>query len=147
MRRRELKAAAVDLGERVGVMNDAVGKNNSKGAPYSPAIRVDSKDALLFVSGQLPLNHGSGEIESTSVGGQTKVAMNNALAIAEAHGAGVHDVVKVGIFTTKLDESSSINESYLSVMGEHRPARLLVEVSALPRQALVEIEMVVRVRD
>ena len=75
MRRRELKAAAVDLGERVGVMNDAVGKNNSKGAPYSPAIRVDSKDALLFVSGQLPLNHGSGEIESTSVGGQTKVVL------------------------------------------------------------------------
>jgi 2-iminobutanoate/2-iminopropanoate deaminase len=73
--------------------------------------------------------------------------MNNTLANAEAHGAGVQDVVKVGIFTTKLDEASSINETYLSVIGDHRPARLMVEVSALPRQALVEIEMVVRVRD
>ncbi len=119
-------------------LNSAVG-----GAPYSPAVMVNASDALLFVSGQLPVDVKTGRIEVESVLDQTRVAMMNALDVGRSHGACVGDVVKVGVFTTRLDESAAINEGYLGMLGEHRPARSLVEVSSLPRQALVEIDMVV----
>ena len=75
-----------------------------------------------------------------------RVAMQNALRVVGDNGSSASDVVKVGIFTTRISEISEINASYLDVLGDLRPARSLVEVSALPRQALVEIEMVARVR-
>jgi 2-iminobutanoate/2-iminopropanoate deaminase len=116
------------------------------GAPYSSAVRVDARDSLLFVSGQLPVDPETGEIASHEVANQTRVAMQNALRVVGDNGSSARDVVKVGIFTTRISEISEINASYLDVLGDLRPARSLVEVSALPRQALVEIEMVARVR-
>ena len=118
----------------------------SASPPYSSAVRVEGGESLLFVSGQLPVNPESGEIDSLDVAKQTTMAMQNALRVVDDNGSAVTDVVKVGIFTTCLSEISDINASYLKVLGDHRPARSLVEVSALPRQALVEIEMVVRAR-
>ncbi len=116
------------------------------GALYSSAVRVNASDSLLFVSGQLPVDPDTGEIASHEVANQTRVAMQNALRVVSDHGSSACDVVKVGIFTTRISEISDINASYIDALGEHRPARSLVEVSALPRQALVEIEMVARVR-
>jgi len=116
------------------------------GALYSSAVRVDAGDSLLFVSGQLPVDPETGEIDSHEVASQTRVAMQNALRVVGEHGSSARDVVKVGIFTTRISEISDINSSYIDALGEHRPARSLVEVSGLPRQALVEIEMVARVR-
>ncbi len=115
------------------------------GAPYSSAVRVECGEALLFVSGQLPVNPETGEIDSSDVAHQTTMAMRNALRVLDDNGSSASDVVKVGIFTTRLGEITQINASYLDALGDHRPARSLVEVSALPRQALVEIEMVARV--
>ena len=114
--------------------------------PYSSAVRVDAGESLLFVSGQLPVSPETGEIEVSDVAQQTTVAMRNALRVVDENGSSAADVVKVGIFTTRIGQIAEINASYLDQLGEHRPARSLVEVSALPRQALVEIEMVARVR-
>ncbi|MBW4078616.1 MAG: RidA family protein [Acidobacteria bacterium] len=127
-------------------MDQSNSRVSSTGLPYSPAVRVQGGDSLLFVSGQLPVNPKTGEIDSIDVAEQTKLAMNNALQIVRENGSSVADVVRVGIFTTRLSEVSVINSSYLSILGDHRPARSLVEVSALPRKALIEIEMVARVQ-
>ena len=115
------------------------------GPPYSSASRVEAGEALLFVSGQLPIDPETGEMGPCDVGRQTTLAMTNALRVVGDNGGSSSDIVKVGIFTTRISEIADINANYLSLLGEHRPARSLVEVSALPREALVEIELVARV--
>jgi 2-iminobutanoate/2-iminopropanoate deaminase len=113
--------------------------------PYSSAIRVEAGESLLFVSGQLPIEPATGEMGPSDVGRQTALAMANAVRVVGEHGGGTTDIVKVGIFTTRINAIADINSNYLQALGDHRPARSLIEVSALPREALVEIELVARV--
>ena len=110
--------------------------------PYTPAVVADGSRSLLFLSGQLPIDPESGEISPTDVGGQTLLALSNALKLVKSHGATTKDVVKVVVFTTQLGLLEEINANYLEALGDVRPARTMVEVSALPRQALVEIELI-----
>lgn len=97
---------------------------------------------LLFVSGQLPINGRSGKVIEPDVVAQTHLSLANAMAIVEASGGDRSHVVKVTMFVSNLDHSSLINEAYQSCFGESLPARTTVEVSRLPRDALLEVDII-----
>jgi 2-iminobutanoate/2-iminopropanoate deaminase len=113
--------------------------------PYTPAVIVEGTRSLAFLSGQLPLDPETGEIGPNDVGGQTRVALTNALRLAERHGATPNDVVKIVVYTTQLHLVDEINRNYIDVLGDSRPARTMVEVSMLPRNALVEVDLIASV--
>jgi 2-iminobutanoate/2-iminopropanoate deaminase len=94
----------------------------------------------IFVSGQLPVNPQTGEI-SEDIKEQTIQSLNNVKAILEEVGASLVDVVKVTVFLKDLSDFSAVNEVYGEFFTENYPARCCVEVSKLPKDAGVEIEV------
>jgi 2-iminobutanoate/2-iminopropanoate deaminase len=109
-----------------------------QGAPYSQAIRAGD---FVFVSGQLGLKPGDTAI-SGSVQEQTEQIFQNLKAILEEAGSGLDRIVKTTVFLTDLNSFQGMNEVYARHVGEDRPARSTVEISALPSGALVEIEAI-----
>ena len=107
--------------------------------PYSQAIRVGD---LLFVSGQIPLDPKSGEMVGSEIQAQTRQALENLKAILESVGADMTNLVKTTVFITNMEEFPLMNEIYASFFESDPPARACVEVSNLPKGALVEIEAV-----
>jgi 2-iminobutanoate/2-iminopropanoate deaminase len=112
--------------------------------PYTPAVIADGNRSIAFLSGQPPLD-AAGEINPSDVGGQTRVALTNALQLAKLQGASPNDVLKIVVYTTQLHMVNEINDNYIDVLGDARPARTMVEVSKLPRNALVEIDLIASV--
>lgn len=107
--------------------------------PYSQAIK---KGNMIFVSGQLGLVPETGVLPE-SIEEQTKQSLTNIKNILAEAGAKLEDVVKTSIFTTDLSSFGKINDVYATFFnGEETPARACVEVSALPKGALVEIECI-----
>jgi 2-iminobutanoate/2-iminopropanoate deaminase len=109
-----------------------------QGAPYSQAIKSGD---LVFVSGQLGLKPGDTEITGT-IQEQTEQIFRNLGAILEAAGSGLDRLLKTTVFLTNLGDFQGMNEIYAQHVGEERPARSTVEISALPSGALVEIEAI-----
>ena len=112
-----------------------------QGAPYSQAIR---NGELVFVSGQLGLKPGDTAISGT-IQEQTEQIFANLKAILEAAGSGLDRIVKTTVFLTDLGNFQGMNEVYARNVGEDRPARSTVEISALPSGAMVEIEAIATV--
>ncbi|MGF7058155.1 RidA family protein [Brassicibacter mesophilus] len=110
--------------------------------PYSHSVLAGN---LLFVSGQLPIDPTNGEMPQ-DVQQQTKQSLENCKAILEEAGATLNDVVKATIFIKDMNQFGKINEVYAEYFNEHKPARACVEVARLPKDALVEIEMIVFVK-
>ncbi len=106
--------------------------------PYSQAVVAGN---LMFLSGQVPLDPKSGQIESTDITAQTKQVMTNISAVLAAEGLTFKNIVKTTIFLTDLKHFQIVNEIYDAALGGVRPARSTVQVAALPKGALVEIEM------
>jgi 2-iminobutanoate/2-iminopropanoate deaminase len=110
-----------------------------QGAPYSQAIKAGG---LVFVSGQVALAPGSGELLGSDVGEQTEQVFTNLRAILEAAGSGLDRVVKATVYLRSLDDFQAMNDVYRRHVGDVPPARATVEVSALPSGALVEIDAI-----
>ncbi len=108
--------------------------------PYSQAIDTGS---LLFVSGQLGMNPQSGELVSSKFAPQANQALENLKQIVLAGGSDLTRVVAVDVFVTDMAKFAEFNEIYQQFFSQHRPARAVIEVSALPKGALVEIKCVV----
>jgi 2-iminobutanoate/2-iminopropanoate deaminase len=106
--------------------------------PYSQAVK---KDKFIFVSGQLPVNPQTAEI-SEDIKEQTIQSLNNVKEILEAAGASLEDVVKTTVFLKDLSNFSVVNKIYGDFFTESYPARSCVEVSKLPKDAGVEIEVI-----
>lgn len=106
--------------------------------PYSQAIAANG---LLFVSGQIPVNPVDGSID-TDVKKQTEQSLANVKAILAAEGKTVADVVKTTVFIKNMNDFAAVNEVYGSVFNENPPARSCVEVVRLPKDVLVEIEVI-----
>lgn len=111
---------------------------------YSQAVTVPPGASLTFVSGQLPLDSSGHLIAETDVAGQTGVALSRAIDVLRTRHLSEEDIVKVTVFVTNLDHYERINAAYLDVMGKSRPARSMVQVAALPRGALAEVEVIAR---
>ena len=107
--------------------------------PYSQAVKSGS---LVFISGQIPLDPKTMELVGEDVVRQTHQVFKNLSAIAKASGGNLVDIVKMTIYLTNLDNFSKINEIMASYFQEPYPARATIEVSALPKAALVEVEAI-----
>ena len=122
-------------------MKKIVATNDAPAAigPYSQAIRNGS---MLFCAGQIPLDPKSGQIVSDDIAGQTKQVLENVGAILQAAGLNFGHVVKTTIFLISMNDFQTVNEIYGTYFRENPPARSTVAVSALPRGAKVEIEVI-----
>ena len=123
-------------------MSQAVATDTAPSAigPYSQAIRHGN---LLFVSGPLGLDPATGEMVSQSAVDQARQALANLAAIATAAGTDLCRTVKATIFLTDLSGFADINKIYGAAFSSPYPARSTIEVSALPKGGLVEIEAII----
>ena len=106
--------------------------------PYSQAIEVNG---FLFASGQTPLIPGTGALLQGGIAEQTEQVIHNLGSVLAAAGSDFSQVVKTTCFLKSMDDFAVFNEVYAKYFTE-RPARSCVAVSALPRDALVEIELI-----
>ncbi|MDI9369475.1 MAG: RidA family protein [Synergistaceae bacterium] len=107
--------------------------------PYSQAIKAGS---FLFCSGQLPMDAKTGEFVPGGVTEQAEQVLKNVQAVLEGAGYSLTDVVKATVFATSMGDFAAVNGVYAKFFEKEPPARSFVEVSALPRGALVEIEVI-----
>jgi 2-iminobutanoate/2-iminopropanoate deaminase len=107
--------------------------------PYSQAVKYEN---LLFVSGQIAIDPETQEFAGGSVEEQTKRVMENIRAILEEAGLTFNHVLKTTIYLKNINDFQKVNEVYGRYFKEHKPARATVEVSNLPKGALVEIEVI-----
>jgi 2-iminobutanoate/2-iminopropanoate deaminase len=110
--------------------------------PYSQGIVANG---FLFTAGQIAIDPATGQVEPGNVAAQTQRVMSNLAAVLATVGASWKDVVKTTVFLHDMNEFPVVNEIYGKALGDARPARSTVQVSALPRGALVEIEAVVAI--
>jgi 2-iminobutanoate/2-iminopropanoate deaminase len=107
--------------------------------PYSQAIL---KDNTLYLSGQLPINPATNQMESDDIKLLTKQILENCAAILATCGMQMSDVVKTTVFLTDLSNFQAMNEMYATYFPNDPPARSCVQVSALPKDSLIEIELI-----
>jgi 2-iminobutanoate/2-iminopropanoate deaminase len=118
-----------------------VTSNNTPQAigPYSHAIISGD---LVFCSGQTPLNPITMTIEGVTITEQTLLVLQNLETVLKAAGTNRNHVLKTSVFLKNFADFEKMNKAYEQFFGEHKPARTTVEVSRLPKDALVEIECV-----
>ena len=107
--------------------------------PYSQAVRAGG---LVFVSGQIPLDPATGQVVAGGAAAQAVRALDSLRAVLEAAGSGLDRVVKTTVYLTDLAFFAEVNEVYARYFTEAPPARATVQVAALPRGVLLEIEAV-----
>jgi 2-iminobutanoate/2-iminopropanoate deaminase len=107
--------------------------------PYSQAIRAGS---LLFVSGQIPLDPATGSLVEGPIAAQTRQVLENIRAILAAGGSSPALVVKTTVFLVDMDDFGAMNEAYAAFFPDPPPARATVQVSRLPKDARVEIDVI-----
>ncbi|MBO0437616.1 Rid family detoxifying hydrolase [Vagococcus fluvialis] len=99
---------------------------------------------LIFVSGQLPINGETGNIESDEFSNQIKQVMENISLILKETNNSFNDIIKTTCFLTDLSNFGIFNEVYGSYFNEEFPARSAFQVSKLPKDALIEIEFIIQ---
>lgn len=106
--------------------------------PYAQAVNVNG---FIYSSGQIPVKADGTFVEGT-IQEQTHQVFANIKAVLEAAGSSLDKVVKATVFITNMDDFGAINEVYAEHFGDHKPARSCVEVSRLPKDAQLEIEVI-----
>jgi 2-iminobutanoate/2-iminopropanoate deaminase len=107
--------------------------------PYSQAIKANG---FVFASGQIPLDPATMQIVEGGIREQTERVMNNLSAVLEAAGSSLDRVVKTTVFLADLADFADMNETYGRFFGEAPPARSTVQVSRLPRDVRIEIDVI-----
>lgn len=107
--------------------------------PYNHAVRVGN---LMFCSGQIPLDPATGDLVAANIKDQTERVMQNIRILLEDQGWTFANVVKSTVFLTDLAQFGGMNEVYARYFTGDFPARSTIQVAALPRGAMVEIEVV-----
>ena len=103
--------------------------------PYTPIVRAGG---WLVASGQVGIRDG--KLVAGGIDEQLRQALSNLLALLEHEGASLSDVVKTTVFLRHMSDYARMNETYVDVFGDHRPARSAIGVAELPLNALVEVE-------
>ena len=109
--------------------------------PYCQAIEVDG---WLYLSGQTGLDPKTGDLVPGGFEAQTRQVLANLREVLSAAGLTFANVVKTSVFLTDFANFPAMNQLYAEAMGDHRPARTTVQVVALPKGGLVEIDLVAR---
>ena len=107
-------------------------------AHYSPAIVYNG---LVYVSGQLPLD-ANGEAQLGNIEEQTTLCMKNIETILKAAGSGLNQILKTNVFIADIGNWAKFNETYAGIMGDHRPARIVVPCGTLNRGCAIEIDCI-----
>lgn len=107
--------------------------------PYSQAIKANG---FVFVSGQTPFDPATGEVISGGVAEQTERALKNIVAILESAGTSMQKVVRAGVFLKNMGDFAAMNEVYGRFMPTPPPARTTIEAARLPKDVLVEIDVI-----
>ncbi|NLH95665.1 MAG: RidA family protein [Synergistaceae bacterium] len=107
--------------------------------PYSQGVWAGD---FLFLSGQIPIDPKTGSLVEGDAAAQAEQVLKNITALLESQGLTLRHVVKATVFSTDMGTFAAVNEVYGRFFSEEPPARSFVEVSALPKGALVEIEVV-----
>lgn len=110
--------------------------------PYSQAIIANG---FVFTAGQIAIDPATGQIVGGDVAAQTEQVMSNLTAVLAAAGASWKDVVKTTVYLHDMGDFPKVNEVYGRLLGDARPARSTVQVAALPRNVLVEIDAIAAV--
>lgn len=104
--------------------------------PYSPAVKTGN---TIYFSGQVPFDPETGEVVGANIAEQTRSAMNNLKIVLEAAGLGMDDLVCMTVYLANFDDFAEFNAAYAECLGEHKPARVCLEVSRIAKDALLEI--------
>src|SRR5262245_19899697 len=122
-------------------MKDRVQTNNAPKAigPYSQAIKANG---LVFASGQIPLDPETMQIVEGGIRDQTQRVLTNLSAVLQAAGSSMDRVVKTTVFLASMSDFAEMNETYGTFFGDVPPSRSTVEVSRLPRDVRVEIDVI-----
>ena len=122
-------------------MREAVSSPNAPAAigPYSQAIKAGN---LLFLSGQIPLDPATGQLVSGGIEPQTRQVFANIGAILEAAGLSFANVMSATVYVTDMNDFAKVNEIYATYFSAPAPARATVQVARLPKDSLVEIQVV-----
>ncbi len=123
-------------------MKHSIATDKAPGAigPYAQGVYTSS---LVFTSGQLPIDPATGSFAGDSIQEQTKQSLKNVQAVLEAAGSSLDNVIKSTVFLSDMNNFGGMNEVYAGFFTEGKfPARSCVEVARLPKDALVEIEVI-----
>lgn len=107
--------------------------------PYSQAIKANG---FLFISGQLPVVPTTGEFAEGGIEAQTRQSLENLKAILAAEGLTFANVVKTSVFLKDMNDFAAMNGVYATYFTAEAPARACVQVARLPKDAMVEIELI-----
>ena len=111
---------------------------------YSPAV---VHNGLIFVSGQIPVNHETGEVETGAIKRQTELALRNVEAILLEANSDLNHVLQMTIYVSEMDDWGKVNEVYKQILGEHKPARAIVPVKDLHFGTKIEIQTIAAVKE
>ncbi len=121
-------------------MKKVIKTNNAPGAigPYSQGIIVNE---MIYTSGQLPIDVKTGEMPE-DISAQTKQSLENVKAILEEAGSSMTNIIKTTVFLSDMENFKAMNDVYETFFEDDYPARSAFEVARLPKDALVEIEVI-----
>ena len=121
--------------------NEIISTEKAPGAigPYSQAIKAGN---MIFCSGQIPIDVATGEFVSEGVAEQTEQVLKNLAAVLDAAGATLNNVVKTSVFLADMNDFAAMNEVYAGYFSAPAPARATVQVSRLPKDARIEIDVI-----
>lgn len=125
-------------------MKKVINTTNAPAAigPYSQAMVVGD---TLYTSGQIPVDPKTGEVAPGGAAGQAKQSLENIKAILEEAGTTFENVFKTTVFIKDMNDFATINEVYSSYFPTNPPSRSCVEVARLPKDVLVEIEVIAKI--
>lgn len=107
--------------------------------PYSPAVRAGG---FLFVSGQGPIDAGTGEVLRGTIEQQTELVLSNIRTVLEEAGSSLDRVVKTNVYLDKIEDFAAMNAVYATFFAENPPARTTIEAANLPLGIGVEIDVI-----
>jgi 2-iminobutanoate/2-iminopropanoate deaminase len=110
--------------------------------PYEQAIKLEG---WVFTSGQIPLDPETGTMVEGGIGAQSRQVLENLRAVLETAGSSMAKVVRVTVYMTHLGDFAKMNEVFSEFFPQEKPARSTVGVAALPRGAMVEMDVIARV--
>jgi reactive intermediate/imine deaminase len=111
--------------------------------PYSQAVRATGNPAsIVYCSGQIPLDPATGELVHGDIAIQARRAFDNLKAVCEAAGGSLDDVVRMGLYLTDLGQFAAVNAVMAEYFAAPYPARSTIEVPALPKGAVFEVDAV-----
>jgi 2-iminobutanoate/2-iminopropanoate deaminase len=131
----------VETQQAGGIMREVIATDQAPKAigPYSQAIRAQG---LIFTSGQIPIDPATSQIVAGDVSAQTERVLKNLAAVLQASGSSLEKVVRSTVFLKNMGDFAAMNEVYGRYFKQEPPARSTVEVARLPKDVLVEIDVI-----